>query len=151
MQQKQQQQHRRRRLEQQPHHRDASCARQFSEVRTLLSSVALSCSCCCTAYVLIVVVICVNDAATASCGLLRTWWTWLAWGRSSSQRVINETAELLIFLAVGASIAKESVSFCSSFSTSCLAVGPSAFAFVAEFLVGELLNLTKPAMLREYA
>lgn len=59
--------------------------------------------------------------------------------------------KLLIFLAVVASIAPETVSFCSSFFTSCLAVGPSAFAFVDVFLVGELLNLTKPAVLREYA
>jgi len=53
----------------------------------------------------VIVVICFDDTATASsCDSLAQFW-----GRSSSERVINETAELLIFLVIVASIALERI------------------------------------------
>jgi len=58
------------------------------------------------AVVVSVIVIVIDDASTASsCDSLTCFW-----GRSSSQRVINETAELLIFLVIVASIAPKRIS-----------------------------------------
>lgn len=120
---------------------------QCSQIRTLLSS---SCFCC-SAHVLIVVAICVNDAATplrvaccvpdgpASLGVdpvrsalsmkLLNCWFFSPSLLASPQKVCRSARPLPLRAQLS----------------------DLRLAFVAEFLVGELLNLTKPAVLGECA